>query len=59
VHLAQLLGWTNRFQKTLADADGSVHTYKVGTGSINDTDTWVVNNGGNHRNLMMPRDLAR
>ena len=42
-----------------ADADGSVHTYKVNGGSINDTDTWVVNNGGNHRNLMMPRDLAR
>ena len=42
-----------------ADADGSVHTYKVNANSINDTDTWVVNNGGNHRNVMMPRDLAR
>jgi prepilin-type N-terminal cleavage/methylation domain-containing protein len=42
-----------------ADADGSVHTYKVNLDSINDTDTWVVNNGGNHRNMMMPRDLAR
>lgn len=42
-----------------ADADGSVHTYKVNADSINDTDTWVVNNQGNHRNVMMPRDLAR
>lgn len=42
-----------------ADADGSVHTYKVNVDSINDTDTWVVNNQGNHRNVMMPRDLAR
>ena len=42
-----------------ADADGSVHTYTVNADSINDADTWVVNNGGNHRNVMMPRDLAR
>jgi len=42
-----------------ADADGSVHTYRVNTNSINDTETWVINNGGNHRNLMMPRELAR
>lgn len=42
-----------------ADADGSVHSYRVNSESINDTDTWVVNNGGNHRNLMMPRELAR
>ena len=42
-----------------ADADGSVQTFKVNAASINDTDTWVVNNGGNHRNVMMPRDLAR
>lgn len=42
-----------------ADADGSVQTFKVNADSINDTDNWVVNNGGNHRNVMMPRDLAR
>jgi len=42
-----------------ADADGSVTTYLVNGDSINDTDTWVINNRGNHRNVMMPRDYAR
>lgn len=42
-----------------ADADGSVRTFRVNINSINDTDTWVVNNRGNHRNLMMPRELAQ
>ncbi|MEM6257292.1 MAG: prepilin-type N-terminal cleavage/methylation domain-containing protein [Planctomycetota bacterium] len=42
-----------------ADADGSVRAFKVTATSINNPDEWVVNNGGNHRNLMMPRDLAR
>ena len=47
------------FPQGLARYSGSVHTYKVNASSINDTDTWVINNGGNHRNVMMPRDLAR
>ena len=42
-----------------ADADGSVRTFRVNKDSINDTDNWVVNNAGNHRNVMLPRDLAR
>ncbi|MFK7789461.1 MAG: prepilin-type N-terminal cleavage/methylation domain-containing protein [Phycisphaeraceae bacterium] len=54
-----ILSGSQSAPNNFADADGSVHTYKVGVGSITDTDTWVVNNGGNHRNLMMPRELAR
>lgn len=54
-----ILDETQSSPNNFADADGSVHTYQVNANSINDTDTWVVNNGGNHRNVMMPRDLAR
>lgn len=42
-----------------ADADGSVHTYKINATSVDDTDTWVVNTHSRGHDALLPRDLAR
>ncbi|MEM6505948.1 MAG: prepilin-type N-terminal cleavage/methylation domain-containing protein [Planctomycetota bacterium] len=42
-----------------ADADGSVQTYRVSDTSKDDADTWVVNDQGHNRKILLPRDLAR
>jgi len=42
-----------------ADADGSVHTFKINANSVNDTDNWVVNRHSRGKDALLPRDLAR